>query len=654
MVLGIFPFLLAPLADLEGIVPGRVVVELPTDPSVKVYIGFHGWWRSLETGRMRLAELRAQISVFGVGEKVVEEEADKRAFVEAQRFEEREWKEVVPADDVLGMVVLILDEKRRLGRAVVKGLYADEPEGEIEAEPDGGKIEGTLEVFSHWLYYNIQVLDREGKPLFTLCARSSSEVEWCLEVRLGSFKPYALRMGGCPCPFVIDFEQETIGDPEKPRDPEEAPGHTSPGCMTRSYYNDKPVTAKIRPPRQFWRRKVLGSTISAGILSRAKTGAEWVLKFLEEDPTPVVAPVEVPPFSKGCVGWGLEFSGEFIAVIGVPYYKVADKPWMKVLEALCEETWKHLVFRVVKSTVWVAVINRILQGSKAAREKTGLKPGDVVAVGDAWALRTTLMSAHVEGVNLLEEVTIEVTGECGMKGRQVKIIRGEAWTKPEPPNFPDPEPVYPSSQALAGRVIWLDEEGKARVKLGKGWIWKVRAIPPEGFAPAEEEIKVPTDRHVTLKCPLVALLNLYVYTYQGGKLAPALVELYVREGSGPWALVSSSESTVSEVPKGQEVKHPARVVGEKENIKVVFYPAVFHLLWPGKSYKLKAYGLGGGEVESEPFAVVKGCELVRSITIPFPFESPPFEGQPPEGSHPPEGEPLGAHLPQVRGCGCGG
>jgi len=97
-----------------------------------------------------------------------------------------------------------------------------------------------------------------------------------------------------------------------------------------------------------------------------------------------------------------------------------------------------------------------------------------------------------------------------------------------------------------------------------------------------------------------------------------------------------------EVPKGQEVKHPARVMKEGEATKLVFYPATFNLLLPG-SYKLKAYAVG--KAESEPFYVTAGCELSKVIVIPPPYEAPPPEMQPSGGGEqPPPGE--------GGGCGC--
>jgi len=518
----------------------RVPIELPTDPAIRVYIGFRGWWRNLHTVRERLAELRAQVSVFQPGEEVEEGEADRRAFVQAQGFEEEGWEEIVPAEDKLGMFVLILDEKGRLGKAVVKGLYAPEPEGEIEAEPEGGRIEGSVEVGASWLYYTVQVFDKGGRPLFTLCAKSSSVEQWSVYPEISSFKPYTLKLEECPYPWEERVEEKEIGDPYEPRDPKEAPGLYSDGYMTKCFRNDNAEPGFVDPPRCFYKRKVIKNTLNWKVLAKA-TG-QWVpmiiSEFLKEDRTPVPESVKVPTFSEGCVAWHLEFCGEHMAVVGLPLYKERKEvSWLEILKSFAVTLGRIKGKEFpggLKAEDWAAILNEVLTLSKEARQETGLKPGDIKPIGDVWAITVFQRAAEAFGLqNLTQEVTIKVSGPCGMKGGQVKIIRCEGVTKPEPPYMPPPEPVYPSSEyhwsEEGGVVVQLDNEGVARVKLGKGWKWRIKAIPPPGYGPAEAKIEVPPCTSLSLTCPLEALLNLYVYTYSGNELVPAKVMLYRQE-----------------------------------------------------------------------------------------------------------------------------
>ena len=275
-----------------------------------------------------------------------------------------------------------------------------------------------------------------------------------------------------------------------------------PLCMTKHFVNDEGTPKKIEPPQMYKKRYVrqwIKKFPAADFFTDASRVEVVKLKDLQEpkpeDNLVITPPVEVPPYSKGCVHWDIVATTDIRAFYVAPLRKVKKR--MDVFDYIVSVlptvasgimgSAHQRTNKVVEALVeaWTKDVSQRRQVKDA-----GVKVGDLKFYGDIWVLHLGLAYAKEmeESVqNTTQPVTVKVVlvnpdGSRTPVDASVECHPIKPLTTPPPP---EPKPVFDVISAQGSQI-----------HLGKGWKWLIKVTSPgEGSA----TIEVPPTSSVTIE-----------------------------------------------------------------------------------------------------------------------------------------------------------
>lgn len=265
-----------------------------------------------------------------------------------------------------------------------------------------------------------------------------------------------------------------------------------PLIMTKRFSNPYPYVIPVDPPEPYKRRHVLEKMRlpSYGEIDPADHHILDKLRALQESEekpeyqTLVVAPYDAPPYSEGCIKWGIVAGTNIHAIYAYPVRKIEKKGWnwfyefvVSTLKIVASGIFgaKHPKKNLLAQALMDAWIKDVSQRKEV---KEVLQVGDLRFFGDIWVLDLTpLYVREVNGKlepdprpremwirNLTQDVKIQITVKGTPMNGSVTIKRLKAAISPEPPRHPLPEQITEN----------VPPEGKT-IALGKGWIWEITA-----------------------------------------------------------------------------------------------------------------------------------------------------------------------------------
>ncbi|HSV75320.1 MAG TPA: hypothetical protein VLH79_16310, partial [Chthonomonadales bacterium] len=452
-------------------------VKLPTDPALAAYVAVSGEFRSWTLPETRSLTMAAWAAAFGPGETFDFGALMDRRFLELGLPDEDGWGGFDAFVDSLTIHVHVTDSQNRLGSVRVYDVGSGALIGTLQASGGGAAVQGTLSNDAGVRDYRMQIVSAAGAVLSTLAVDLGrwDAVAW-FPVG-GGFEPF--------CPEPIACTQYTPRGPGStppgndyfrlPGDPRIAPGALSGttymarsrGCATMDATNDSANPVQVAVPQayaQFNRRDVIHNSVRPVRVGdpASMTALQNLLTSLTvRDPTPALASVSFPPYSRGYAIWQPEFVGQVTAILAAPYERVrGGGSWTILLGAIVPGlTGADLLSRLLVSgaTTWLA----IEQNRKASK----FRQGDVAALGDVYVLTATQHIAEARNLSpIFEEVTLSLAPDVAPPsgfGQITVTNQGPVTTIPPPPYTVAGGTVNLSSPSFSGKIT-----------LAKGWKWQ--------------------------------------------------------------------------------------------------------------------------------------------------------------------------------------
>jgi hypothetical protein len=263
--------------------------------------------------------------------------------------------------------------------------------------------------------------------------------------------------------------------------------------LYKDFVNDARLAVPVDPPNEIanlFRKKTIYNSVfinqTEGKVGPFKVGdpksmaelVQTINNAAAQDSSCPVSSVQAAPYSESCAKWRLRFTGEATAVLAIPYERKKRQP---TLSAFLSAINTLLAPRKEFLSVLVASAANVWLQDEQNAQASGLKPGEVVAIGDVYSVSTDSAQVVVRDQNLTEEWTVYIKvrypdGRTAPAEGIVRALRDSPITNPPPP-------PSATSDTYVGR------DG-AIIRLGKGWRWKLKVSSPGG---EERLIDVPQD-----------------------------------------------------------------------------------------------------------------------------------------------------------------
>ncbi|HSV74023.1 MAG TPA: hypothetical protein VLH79_09715, partial [Chthonomonadales bacterium] len=512
-------------------------VKLPTDPALAAYVGVSGGFRSWTLKETRNLTMAAWAAAFGPGETFDFGALMGRRFLELGLPDEDGWGGLYALDDNLTIHVHVTDRQNRLGSVRVYDVGSDALIGALQASGGGAAVQGTLSNDAEVRDYRMEIVSAAGAVLSTLAVDLGKWDAIAWESVEGGFEPYAPAPISCAqytprgpgsTPPGNDFFGVT-GDPRK------APGAwsgtsfapASLGCATMDVTNASANPIQVAVPQayaHFHKREVIFNTAPSGhhhVMVGDPTSMAALQNLLTSltvrDPTPALASVSFPPYSRGYAIWQPRFAGQATAILAAPYERVRKGG-----------NWSILLGAIVPGLTGADFLSRLLVSAAnnwlaepQNRQASKFRQGDIRTLGDVYVLTATQHIAEARNLApILAPVTFQVQPNISPSPPftptfmgSVALDRPEHWLSPAPPG-----------PAHAGQLSF-GPNGTATLQLPMGYRWRVTAgiVGPPGYTQGTVAFQTPHDAPVVIPTVLTALLQLTVWTRDPSGPRQALV-----------------------------------------------------------------------------------------------------------------------------------
>jgi hypothetical protein len=355
------------LAGAQPLSPKR----LNTDPNLAALIAVRGQFTSLLVDEQQALTLPVWAADFSPNEQVDFEQLVSRSFSQLELPEQPGWGLFEPAGQHLEIQVRVTDQQGRLGRVEFR-------------DPDTWQL-----IASIWA----NAIRTEVSGVFSIPADRPVPV-------VGNFDPY--RFEPVYCPHISPYPDDVFGQPGDPYCP---PGHRSGvtvlgrshTTLYKDFVNDARLAVPVDPPNEIanlFRKKTIYNSVfinqTEGKVGPFKVGdpksmaelVQTINNAAAQDASYPVSSVQAAPYSEGCAKWRLKFTGEATAVLAIPYERKKRQP---TLSAFLSAINTLLAPRKEFLSVLVASAANVWLQDEQNAQASGLKPGEVVAIGDVYS-----------------------------------------------------------------------------------------------------------------------------------------------------------------------------------------------------------------------------------------------------------------------------
>ncbi|MCC6442421.1 MAG: hypothetical protein IT210_03075 [Armatimonadetes bacterium] len=502
---------------------------------------------SMYTQATRQMEVSMDLAAYTLSEAPSVSTMADHMFVWATTPDETDWGLFAPTGDTVTLVVHVVDSQKRLGKVVIKDFTSGAVIGQITASADHGSVQGNLTITWNSEYYQMTGVTPQGSNVFQVLSRRPPSDKVIPFTIGGGFKPCRPVTVACQHSQGCTGLAGSEGDPRSPDGTVAMTGGAvgiSEGCALLDITNDASVENPYSPPSSLSvlsKKEVIKNTASTalGTLNVSDPAdLQAVVNTIKsitdsQDLSPAVTNIQALPYSQGCAHWNAQIKGQATSVLYVPYMRVRRvSGWLTALlgglvGVAPQQDWL--------SKLAATALNIFLQ-DVIKQQQTGLKPGQVSALGDVYLLISSEKFKKIDCLrNITENVTFQLVPNIAPPGNNksgngtVNIV--QAWTTPSPPG------ANPSMFNLS-----FDVGGTAKADIPKGFKWTVFGkINVQGYEGSTVNFQTPVGSTVNINNTLKVLLQLKVYTKdQNGNGIPATVSLW----QGTTQL--SSQSTTSD------------------------------------------------------------------------------------------------------------
>ena len=490
------------LAGAQPLSPKR----LNTDPNLAALIAVRGQFTSLLVDEQQALTLPVWAADFSPNEQVDFEQLVSRSFSQLELPEQPGWGLFEPAGQHLEIQVRVTDQQGRLGRVEFRDPDTWQLIASIWANAIRTEVSGVFSIPADRREMVAEVLNDVGRVLVRM-AVDVGKFDTVVPVPVvGNFDPY--RFEPVYCPHISPHPDDVFG---QPGDPYCAPGHRSGvtvlgrshTTLYKDFVNDARLAVPVDPPNEIanlFRKKTIYNSVfinqTEGQVGPFKVGdpksmaelVQTINNAAAQDSSCPVSSVQAAPYSESCAKWRLRFTGEATAVLAIPYERKKRQP---TLSAFLSAINTLLAPRKEFLSVLVASAANVWLQDEQNAQASGLKPGEVVAIGDVYSVSTDSAQVVVRDQNLTQEWQVFVKarfpdGTEAPTAGTVTIERVEPDIQPSPPQGP----VY--------YQILVPPEGR-RFLLGKGWRYRFLvdgteqcrvAVPADGNPPTVTLYKV--------------------------------------------------------------------------------------------------------------------------------------------------------------------
>ena len=587
-----------------GRVPAQQPTPLPFDQSLSIYAGHYGTWLNYNAAEQEQAEIEDPLAAFRATESVCDEpEQWGYCQINDPRVPDG-WTFFTPVEgQPMKLHVIVRDAQDRLGKVEITDRDTGIRFGTVPADHDGSRIDGCVPVPATREAFTLLVRGKDsGTILFRAAANNPRIADAVVVAVQYDWEPNKGEEHDCPRVPPSRRLWGALDSAEGKRT-----GH--PDLDTRAcagpleFTNDTPYIVEAEPKYPLHEKQTVKDTtivfqhrrLPPEAQRHVRTALAAVRKSWEG--SPVLPPLELPPFSRGIAHWPVGLEGHVKAVVCFP----------------CQGRRRHRVKTADRLEVHGALAPRLGVGQEAPShavaaaiadrwgpyERMAYQSRAPIAVGDVWGLRAWYAGTPEAGP--LTVITAPVTfelyadnappGAPGLAEARASAEIVEPWTAARPP--------HPEFGDM--RLDFSDPNNPCicTLELAKGWKWKATAQPSPRMAYSKGEVgpfEVPGNDTVRIECHLEKLLCLKIKTVsEGGEYVQASVELDQPWDRELWARTASGQST--QQPNGECCWSPPS------------------LLSPG-TYRARARAGKAPHSEWQQFDVATGIEQVETVTVP--------------------------------------
>jgi hypothetical protein len=384
-------------------------VPLPMDPQLSADVAFTGAYRTLMGTDERKMTLRAEMVQVLTEKSASRDEEDTFAYVEMP--DEKGWNLFYPADDRFSITITVIDDRSRLGAALVRAQRDGKPAeiiGRIKADDRGRSIKGMFSIDPSAPTYIVTIFSQESKLLAHVNAHvpRSLRLEF-FDVRYG-FQPYRPSPDAdCPPCANVEVPPAEMGNPKslEGRTIRLKPTAVQ-ACVTQSYENISDAPARIQPSLALHAEESLRNSIAAWqdrlkerlwgdyqgkLFDVYYLSPKWIADMVPESGT-ILPTLTAAPKTQSCGHWHVEMTGEVVSILAVPAERVRVlRDWESRLRGVLRDVNPQ---QPLASASLALLLNERLSKS-TSDDVRQLQGGDVLAVGDVWLLRSRLLKSEV-------------------------------------------------------------------------------------------------------------------------------------------------------------------------------------------------------------------------------------------------------------------
>jgi hypothetical protein len=515
---------------------GSALLPLPTDANITVSVLVSGTWLSLTNPNAapRTFALQTDLACYPSGITPSSDNFETYEFVTMQVPQEADWGGFYPADGKYTLVLQIADAQKRLGKVVVTDLSTGAVLASFLANGDGSGVSGQVTLPWEQDYMKVAGYDRGGQPLFVLAATNGQADAVVPHLIDGGFIPYRPAVIESAKGHYVFASNTPIGDPYNVSGVMTYLGsplaNASWSSANADEVNDTTTKTQLFPPPPFYsysKRYVALDTASRNLDGLKVNDPDYLQKLIGElkaatasDPTPALSGIDLAPYSDNSGYWVANFSGTAVAVLAIPYRRTRNKgTFWDILAQGIQQFFKP--GPNILTSLLLGAANAYL---KSSQNTSGYFPGDVIAIGDVYAVGTTQGNTGLSSGPLPQDVTFQLSPDIapppGWTALPGQLSLQGAWTTPSPPG-----PISTPSQ------ITFDANGKATLQLYKGWKYEVSGAY-DLYQAGKNDFDTPVSGVIPVPCALLVLLILKVYTTSSDSGAiPATITILDSKGN---------------------------------------------------------------------------------------------------------------------------
>ncbi|NSW80387.1 MAG: hypothetical protein HPY54_15290, partial [Chthonomonadetes bacterium] len=449
------------------------------DANLRAAIAVSGQFNSLIVDEGRNLTLPVWVADFTPDEEVDFDQIVSRSFSQLELPEEPGWGLFAPAGNFMQLQVRLTDTLGRLGRVEFRDPETWQLIASLWANAQRTEVSGTFSIPWDRRELVAEVLNDTGRVLARLAVDVGKFDTVVPVIVRGSFEPYRVD------PEYCDHASAEAGDAYGQRGhPYAAPGRESRLSLTASswttiytdFTNDRPAADHVPPSilHELVRKRCIANTVDYG---RYKVGDGQAVTNLQrevqsacqEETSPALTWMTVPPYSEGCAKWRVYHYGHATAVLAIPYERnKRNRGLTAFLAAVAAAISGERKFL---SILVAALANEWLQDLRN-QQASGLKPGEVLPWGDVYVVETREGTPRFHRLlNLTQEWRVFVRvrypdGSTAPAEGVVQALIDSPRTNPAPPSSAVPD-------------TYVGRDG-ATIRLGKGWRWKLKVSAPGG------------------------------------------------------------------------------------------------------------------------------------------------------------------------------